>query len=154
MALIFNATNEVQKTKALGNWFEFKPKQIKQMTDDIAHFLAVERGDLGLVGLPEEMEDPEYRSSPEGKAALAEKEQQGIDKYIQALRAVIYNNQVSLRQDLDKANQKVDPAALASAGELQAMRIVAAYQSKKDDAEQKKVDEIKDLIKKVGPGQR
>jgi hypothetical protein len=154
MALIFNATNEIQRTKALGNWFEFKPKQIKQMNENIAHFLTTERGDCGLVGLPEEMEDPEYRSSPEGKAILAEKEQQGIDSFVKAQRALIYNNQVSLRKDLDKNNMKLDPAALASDGELNAMRIVAAYQAKKDDSEQKKIDEVRELIKKVGTGNK
>jgi hypothetical protein len=154
MPLIFNTTNEVQKTKALGNWFEFKPKQIKSMSDNIGNFLATERAELGLVALPEELEDAEFRASAEGKAILEAKEQQGIDTYVKALRATIYNNQVSLRQDLEKSNLKIDPAALASEGELVAMRIVASYQAKKDDADQKRIDEVKELIKKTGTGTR
>ncbi len=152
---IFNATNELQSVKALGNWFTFKPKQIRQIDNqDLAMFLLEERADHGLVGLPEAFEDLEYRGSAEGKKALEKYEEQGINSYVRALRAVIYNNQVSMRQDLEKSNLKIDPAALASDGELAAMRLVAKYQKDSDDRDQRKIDEVKQLVKQSGTGSK
>lgn len=150
MGLIFNATNEEQSVKALGNWFTLKPKQIKMFQDNISNFLGSERRDNGLICLPESFEDPEYKVSPEGKAELARLEDEGISHYVNALRARIYNNQVSLRQDLEKANMKIDPSMLATDADLEAMRLVAKYQQKQDDSAQKRVDEVKELMKQVG----
>lgn len=148
--LVMNATNEKISIKALGNWFEFKPKQVKNVTDNIGLFLITERRENGIVQLPDAFEDPEYKSSPEGKAEFALIEERGISAFTEALRRRIYNNQVSLRQDLEKANQKIDPAVLASEGELEAMRLLAKYQQNHEDAAQKKVDEVKELLKKTG----
>jgi len=149
MAIVFNATNETQSVKAHGNWFTFKPKQTKQMDDGVAHFLITMRGENGLVGLPAEFEDPTYKATPEGKAAYEEAEKTGIDAYIKHLRSMIHNNQVSLRRDLEKANMKYGPELEASQGELEAMRLVAKYQKNMEDAEQKKADEIKELMRKL-----
>lgn len=148
--LILNATNEPQSVKAFGNWFSFKPKQTKLVSDDIGRFLIEERAANGLVELPAEFQDPSHKNSPEGKAQFEAAEQRGIDSYIKALRGLIYNNQVSMRQDLEKSNIKVDPAIYASDAELQAMRLVAKYQRDAEDTEAKKIEEIKDLMKKVG----
>jgi hypothetical protein len=150
MALIFNATNETQTVKAMGNWFTFKAKQIKLMQENIAGFLAMERADDGLVAIPDVFEDPEYKASPEGQELLAKYEQQGIDAHVAHLRRIIYNNQVSLRQDLEKADLKIDPATLATDGELQAMKLLAFYQKAKDDSAQKRADEVRELMKTVG----
>lgn len=151
MGLILNATNEEQTVKVFGNYFTLKPKQIKNFQDNIASFMAKERAVNGLVQLPEAFEDMEYRTTEEGKSVLENAEEKGIDNYVGALRERIFNNQVSLRQDLEKANQKIDPAALASAGELEAMRIVAKYERAKSDREQQKIDEVKKLMKDIGP---
>jgi hypothetical protein len=151
MALIFNATNETQTVKAMGNWVTFKPKQIKLMQENLASFLATERADYGLVAVPDAFEDPEYKDTPEGAAKLQAYEQQGIDAHVAHLRRIIYNNQVSLRQDLEKADMKVDPATLATDAELEAMKLVANYQKDKDDRAQKRADEVRELMKSVGP---
>lgn len=150
MPLIMNTTNEVQKVKAFGNWFEFKPKQIKPMREEIADFISQDRGYQGMVLLPDSFEDLDYRQSEEGKSKLKELEKQGISTYVTHLRSIVYNNQQSLRQDLAQAEMNIDPATLASDGELEAMRLVAQYQSKKDDEDQKKVDEVKELMRKIG----
>lgn len=149
MAIVFNATNETQSVKAFGNWFTFKPKQYKTMDEKLAHFLCTDRTDYGLVGLPAEFEDPAFRSTPDGQAAYEAAEKSGIDNYIKALRALIHNNQVSLRRDLEKANFKYGPELEASQGELDAMRLVAKYQKSMEDAEQKKAEEVKDLMRKI-----
>lgn len=151
---LLNPTNEKQTVKALGNFFEFKPGQIKQIQDDIGQFIALKKADTGIVAIPQQYEELEWRDSPEGKQALAEAKQRGIDNYLGALRRLIYNNQVSLRMDLEKANIKADPAVFASEGELNAMRLVAQYQSKKADEDQKRVDEVKKLVDQIGPGNR
>lgn len=150
-AKIFNTTSEIQKVKAAGNHFEFKPKEVKFFYNtDIAAFIADERKHQGLVALPDEFLEHGYEKTPEGELRLAEFEQAGLDAYLGHLRTVIANNQVSLRQDLEKANLKIDPALLASKGELEAMRTVAKYQRQEEDRAQQKVDEVKELMKKVG----
>jgi hypothetical protein len=151
MALVYNTTNETITTTVYGNHFEWKPKQIKNLQDRFAEFIKMERGYLGLQALPESFEDAEYKSSAEGKAQLESIEQAGIEQRVNFLRGIIYNNQVSLRGDLEKSNIKSSPEIHASKGELDAMRLVAQYQKKDDDAAQKRVDEIKELMKKVGP---
>ena len=150
MAYIFNATNEKQSVKAQGNWFEFKPKQIKFFNTNVADFLAQERAENGLVSVSDAFEDPGHKATPEGKAELEAAEIKGIDNYIKFHRAIIANNQISLRQDLEKANLKMDPAVLASDGELRSMEIVAKYQTTQDDRDQKKVDRVKELMTSVG----
>ena len=147
---IMNVTNESQRTKALGNFFEFKPGQVKQMSDDLGMFISLKRAEQGLVALPQEYEDMEWRESDIGKEAIARAKQAGLDAYLGALRKLIYNNQVSLRQDLEKSNIKADPAVFASEGELNAMRLVAKYQKGKDDEAQKRADEVRKLVGDIG----
>ena len=149
MSLIFNATDHTVTTQARGNWFTFKPKQIKQMEGKLAQFLAEMRGEDGLMLLPDEFEDPDFQKTAEGKAILAKTTEEGIAKLTEKLRKVIYNLQVSLKIDLEKANIKVDPAAFASKGELEAMRMLAQYQKHGEDAQQKKIDEVKELMGKI-----
>lgn len=153
MPVVYNATNETQGTKAAGNWFTFKPGAMKQMDPYIAQFIGAERADLGLVVLPEEFEDPSYMNSEEGKSKLEEFKAMGIRNYTKHLRALIYNNQVSMRLDLEKANLKIDPAVLASDGEINAMKLLAEYQAKDDDTAQKKIDEVKRLMAGIKPAE-
>lgn len=149
---IFNATNETVTVKAAGNFFTFKPKEIKFFYNtDIAGFIAGERKHLGLIALPEEfVEDPGYEKTAEGQMKLKDLEEIGLDAFLAHHRSIIANNQVSLRQDLEKANLKIDPALLASKGELDSMRTVAKYQRQEEDRAQQRVDEVKELMKKVG----
>lgn len=150
MALLYNTTLEEQHVKALGNHFTFKPGQIKMFQDNVAHWIATMRREQGIVSLPAEFEDPEYKESEEGKKALATAKAEGIKNYLEFHRKIVYNNQKSLKQDLEMANLKVDPATLATDGELESMRLVAKYQALKSDDEQKKVDEVKELMQQIG----
>lgn len=149
MAFIMNASAEEQTVKVRGNYFHFKPGQIKQFDDSFAHFMVTERAYLGLVDLPRQFEDLEFKGTEEGKKILAEKAKQGIDARVKHLRSVIYNNEVSLRQDLEKKNIKVDPKVYASDGEIAAYEELIKYQSKDSDAAQKRVDRIKELEAKL-----
>lgn len=155
MPFVFNATNETQTIKAAGNWISFKPKQVKSIySEHVAHFICTERADKGLISVSDAFEDPQYALSAEGKAELAEKETAGINNFIRSLEGRIYNNQVSLRQDLERANFKIDPAVLASEGELEAMRLLAKYRKVADESAQKRMDEVADLMKQVGDVKR
>jgi hypothetical protein len=150
MALIMNASAEEQSVKVFGNYFSLKPGQIKNFEDKIAHFMATDRTDRGLVSMPDEFMDPNYAQTEEGKAILAERKRVGIENRCNHLRRVIYNNEVSLRQDLERANIKADPKVFASAGEIAAYEELVKYQAKQEDEDQKKVDKISELQKKLG----
>jgi len=149
MALVMNARTEEVSVKVRGNWFTFKSKQIKHFEPNIAQFMTDELSEEGLVSLPEELEDLDFRTSQAGKDIIKTAEVKGIDNFVKKLRRVIFNNQVSLRQDLERANIKVDPAVYATEGEKEAMRLLAKYQRANKDSQQASVDEIKDLMKEV-----
>lgn len=152
MGLIFNASAEDQHFVVFGNHFNLKSGQIRNFEDKIAHFIQTERRYLGLVDLPEEFTDVAHKESEEGKSLLAEKRREGIDARVQHLRSVIYNNEVSLRQDLEKANIKADPKVFASKGEVAAYRELVKYQKTQDDEASAKVDELKSLEKQIKSG--
>jgi hypothetical protein len=159
MPYVLNCTNETQKVKVLGNFFEFAPKQMKRMKDELATSIDELRREQGMVALPDrsekEMDWPEYKKTPEGKLEFERLENLGLEAYITKLRWVIYNNQVSLRSDLEKSNIKHDPSVLASergadgVSTLDYMKVLSKYQSQKDDLEQKQIDEVKELMRKV-----
>lgn len=148
MALVINCTKDEQQVKALGNWFTFKPGQIKILQDNIGRFLSLEKKQYGLMELPEAFTDPDYAKSPEGIAIMEQVSQEGLRNYIDFHRKIVENNQVSLRRDLEQANIKADPATYASEGELASMRIVAKYAQMDDDAAQKRIEEVRALTEK------
>jgi len=150
MGMILNASCETQHTQVFGHHFTLKPGQIKNFQDSIAHFLAINRRNLGFVGLPEEFEDPSYADTESGREILAEKKADGVKARCDYLRGIIYNNQVSMKQDLDRANIKADPRAFASQGEITAMEELVKYQQAKDDAELRKIEKIKQLEMHIG----
>lgn len=151
MPYIYNCTDADVTTQVFGNWFKFKSGQIKWMDEHMVRFIEENRQETGLVGLPDTFEDPGFKTTEEGEALLASAKEKGITRLVDFYREVIKNNQVSLRRDLARANEKVDPAVEASKGEIEAMRIVAKYQRLKEDTSQKRIDEVKTLLKDVGP---
>lgn len=149
MALIMNASCETQTFRVFGNTFTMKPDQIKNFQDNIAHFIVVDRKDLGLVALPEELDDIMFRDSQDGRDLLAQKKKEGVENRVRKLRELIYNEQVSLKQDLERGNIKVDPRIFASEGMVDKYKELAKYQATKEDEEQRRIDVIKDLEKKI-----
>jgi hypothetical protein len=150
MALVMNATNREQHVVVFGNHFTLKPNQIKNFTDNIANFMCADRRDFGLVGLPEEFSDPGFAATDDGKRILAEKKAEGTANYIRRLKQIVYNAQVALRQDLEKANLKVDWKAFASDGEMAAMEELAKYQDAEDSKQADRVEKLKQLEARVG----
>lgn len=157
MPIVTNATEETITIRLCGNWFTFKPGASKTMSEDLARFISTEKKDAGLAVLPDRPDNVEGDASYE-ELALRTREweeqrkaaiESALDQYISRLRKVIYNNQVSLRTDLEKGNIKADPASFASDGEIDAMKIVAKYQRKDADAEKARIDEVKKLMEQV-----
>lgn len=152
MPFVMNCRKEEVSTRAAGNWFSWKPEEIKYIkSDDIAKFIQEARKEEGLMVLPEELDDPSVRTAPEGKAAILRLKEEGLSAYIDSMRRVVYNNQVSLRRDLAQAGINADPAAFASQGELDAMEAIAKYNLTKQDFSQERIDRVKELMKTVGP---
>lgn len=157
MALLINATKEDITVKVAGNYFSVKAGKEKRIhNEDIARFIKVQLPDCGLAVMHDVNEDLE---GEDREAAIAEQNaikegliKEALTRYIDKHRAVIYNNQVSLKKDLASANMQIDPAVLASDGELHSMRIVAAYQRQEADATQAKVDEVKKLTQGYAKG--
>lgn len=162
MPKVWNPTEEKVETRIFGNHFEFSPGQMKNMKPEFADFVSTNRKETGLVVLPgpfDPMNEEEYREgfdkTPEGKAILEQKKEEGIRNLVEHLRWKVYNNQVSLKRDLAHHDPSNDPKRLAaieaSPGELEAMRTLAKYQRKKMDGAEKKAAEIEKLLEDVGP---
>lgn len=157
MAVVINATQETITLRLRGNYFSWKPGQKKVIRDEeLAHFIRTERGDSGLAVISELMRDDEEVSPEEleeRRAALITSEQEecaaALERYVQKHRRVIENNQISLRRDLEQRGIKADPAAFASAGEVESMKLVAKYQKRAEDAEATKIAEVKRLMDNV-----
>lgn len=155
MAIVMNALDKEQTMVIGGNHFSFKPNQIKVIyNNDIAKFLTGQRAEYGFVPLPDEFEDKAIQESEEGKAAILEARKQGIEAYCRKLREQIFNLKVSLQRDLDQKNFKVDARVFASNGDLDALEELAKYNIAGEDAEQKKIDRIKQLEEKINLNKR
>lgn len=162
MALVINATEETVTVQVAGNYFTFKPGARKEIRNEaIARFIATDKRGCGLAVLPnlvtadEEAGDVEI--SPEElakrKAERDEKEKTAVAgalrEYVDAKRAIIKNNEVSLARDLARADYKYGPEHEMSDGELEAMRLVAKYERKGKDASEERVKEIEKLKKQI-----
>lgn len=147
---VHNPTAEKCSVTIFGNWFSMNPGQTKRLRDEFCDHIQKQLGYTGLVVLSDKYDEPEYKESPEGKEEFEALCQNGIKCYVEYHKRIVANNQVSLRQDLDRANLKVDPIIYASEGERESLRIVAKYQKAASDAEHTKVDEMKKLLKEIG----
>lgn len=147
MALIYNPTPYKVQVKAMGNYFDFAPKQKKSMNDDIARFIAIDKKESGLVALPEICLDaPE---SEEAKQAMAELSRTGIINMLNYYKSVVHNLTVSLRRDLDMHNDKTDVAALATDGEIHALKVVKELSDILNSESAVKEEEAKKLISEL-----
>lgn len=162
-SLVYNPTSEEIKVQAYGNWFTFKPGQYKEMRNEIAEFLTVQKAYTGLVGLPifitqdmpaDEASEEEKQSYKTRKAeAIAEAKKVGIERRIKHLNGVVKNLELSLRRDLEQKNIKVDPHLMATDGEMAAYRELAKYKAASQDEATKRVEELKKLKEQVESGE-
>lgn len=136
--IVFNALEKVVHVQAFGNHFSFKPLQIKSMRPELGNWIIQQKGYLGLVDLPKQFEDPEYRATEEGKAMLEQKRQEGLNKKIMALKQQVNNLQVALAYDLQVADMKADINTFATDGDIEAMdQLIALQRELKDPNKQR-----------------
>lgn len=159
MPWIMNALDEENTVVVGGNHFTFKPKQIKMIFQPhIADFIARDRREYGFVELPgvlgeKEIETAgEFTATPEGKSLVASKSREGIENYCERLRWLLFNQQVSLKRDLEKANHKEDPRVYANDAIIKQMECLSRYQTQKADSDQQRIEKMKDLEKKLEAG--
>lgn len=145
MALVMNATAKEVQVKVHGNWFTFKPKQIKVMDDEKVFFLTSTNAYLGFVSLPQSLEDIDYRSSKEGQALLTDAEKRGVEQRVAHLESLKHNELVSLQRDLDQRNLKYDARVDMSKEMIQNLEELASYKKKSKNEEAEKVQAIKKL---------
>lgn len=162
MARVWNPTEESITTKIFGSHFEFKPGAFKNMQEQFAKFIEMNRKDTGLVTLPAQfdpMDEEQYvegfDKTPEGKEILSEKRKEGVQNLVNHYSQIVYNNQVALRNDLVRKDPHTDAIKLAainaSPGEVEAMRLVAKYQKMNLDDGGAKVKEVQKLMNEIGP---
>jgi len=153
MALVLSTDIESVKVQAFGNWFEFKPGQVKNMQSDIAHFLTTDKKEYGFVSLPDSLEDEE-RTSNVYKKAVAEANIIGRRNIVEKLSRMRHNIEVSMQRDLDMANIKADPLTMVDNKEAaKAMyRKLAQFKDIEAKSVEADVDELKKLREAVdGP---
>lgn len=151
MPLIYNPRNESVTVLAGGNYFEFKPEQIKLIHNpNIARFIALNKSEEGLVEVPDIC--GEDKNSPEAKAAISAAKQEGITKRISFLEKIKHNLLVSLARDMERANMKGDPLREASSGEKKALKELATYEQQKQSQADLEYQEIKKIAESLESG--
>lgn len=158
MPLVMNCLERENQVTIGGNTFTFSPKQIKEIHNpDIASEIVVRRQHLGFTGLPEELAylthirkgQPAPVADPEHEELIRNARQEGVNAYVNNLRRIIYNEQVSLKQDMERMNDKSDPRLMMKPQMVKNMEELVKYQTAKEDLSQQQVDKIKELEKKI-----
>ena len=130
---ILNALDKNVHVVAFGNHFSLKPQQVKRFRAEIGAFLDNSKGYMGLIAVSDKFEDPTYAATEEGKAELAAKSKEGVNRRAQYLMGVVNNLQIGLRGDMDKADMKASTESQATQGELDAMDELISYQRRQED---------------------
>lgn len=145
MPFIMNALETPINTQAHGKWFQWKPRQIKEIQNpDLALFFTEKRGEEGLVGISDNiMELP--AEDPSRMEFIEERRKEGVQKRINKLDSIINNLEQSLRYDLEAKNMKADPLTFASKGELSAYKERATL----SEFERKQAMNVGDEIRKL-----
>lgn len=151
--LILNALDKSVHVVAFGNHFNLKPKQMKLFRGEIGRFLDSNKGYLGLIAVPEQLSEPEFRDSEEGKALLEQKTQEGVTRHVQHLTQVVNNLQVSLRGDLDAKNIKSPIESQATEGELAAMEDLIHYQRAQKDESKERTEKARIRLRQIAANQ-
>lgn len=141
MALILNSDIETVNVQAFGNWFTFKPGQMKHMDKRIVDFLDRDKKSYGLVALPEVCE--ESPGSEDAKKAIEVAMQAGRTNIIQHLTYLVQNLEQSLHADTERAKEVVP--SVAKALHLPYYRKLAKFKEVNSDKESEALIEIEKL---------
>lgn len=150
MPLVMNALDKEIAVCAQGNWFTFKPKQIKNIaSDDLALFFTSNLAYEGLVRVGDAFEEPDYKGTEAGKAELAEAASRGLSARIAFLQGVVGNELHSLKRDLAKNNDQSDPRSYMHPNMVKNMEELAGYKRKQSAAKEEKISKIAELEKLI-----
>lgn len=147
-AFVYNPRPETVNIQVCGNWFEFKPEQVKLIYNrNIAHIMTTDKRDEGLVSVSETC-----YAEPTSEAAVKEKliaKAQGISNRVRFLEKVKNNLFVSLQRDINKSGMQYDALLEATPGEKKALKELAMYkemQRTDRDADVAELKALKDQI--------
>lgn len=127
--------------QAFGNWFSFKPGQIKAMNPNLVDFLAMDKKELGFVSLPDAVgEDPTSAESIEAKNVALE---QGRANIVEHVTGLIRNIEVHMAAAYERSKETM-PADVR-AGTLPHYRKLTALKALNADRNQLALDEIAKL---------
>ncbi len=150
MAVVFSTDLEPVRVQAYGNWFEFKPGQIKPMQDNIADFLCTSRRDKGFVSLPDTYFDEP--NSPENQRLKEQAIMTGRTAIVAELKKCRHNFEVSTQRDIDKLGEKRSFMTEAQPVHKEMYRRLGLFKNAERDFVDETADEIKKLIEKIdGP---
>lgn len=145
---VFNPLDKEVKVRIHGSWFVFKPKQIKQMNEDKVDYISTSCAWLGLVPLPNEFEDYEYKDSPEGKDILEKATKNGRESRYSYCHKIFNNQAISLKKELEGTGidyrSSLTPELESLFEELAAFRKTDVKTNEKNV---KKMDELEKLMK-------
>jgi len=147
--LLYNTTDIDQSIKAFGNWFNWKPGQIRNVQDHFGRFIHTDKKEYGVVELSEAFEDPTYKDTEEGKRILEEKRIEGRTNRVRFIQQILHNETVSLKIDLEKAGQKVNPDVFMTPQVAAMYDELLAYKREKDDAQRELMNKIQNARKKL-----
>jgi len=152
MPFIMNALETPINTQAHGKWFQWKPRQIKEIQNvDLAMFLTQNRGEEGLVAINDDIMELD-KNSAEFKDFIEERRKEGVQKRINKLAFIVQNLEQSLRYDLETKNIKADPYSFASKGELAAYKELATLKEYERTQHLNVGDEIRKLKEVINGG--
>ena len=147
MPYIMNSLEDEVKTQAHGKYFTWKPKEIKTIHSvNLSRFLAQNRGDIGLMEVPDALMELD-KNSVEFKTAIADIRKEGIRKFIQKQNYIVRNLEMSLRRDYELSGQKGNFLFEASPGELAAYKNLKKYQEVEAQESMNVADEIQKIRK-------
>lgn len=154
MSIVYNPLTTEFRGKSGGKWHSIPAGKWKRFIDSVGESLADLHSSSGLVLLPQEFEekideDPTYITSNEAKQILLEKKKEGINKRVAHLRRCVYNEEVSLKRDLEQANRKEGVHTYANDKTVAIYEELASYQVEQNDEEQQKVKKLQELSKKI-----
>lgn len=147
--ILYNTTDKEQSVKAFGNWFSFKPGQLKNIREEFGTFIVLDKKEYGIVALPDDFEDPSFQNTEEGQRIMAEKRIEGRSNRVRHIQRVMHNEQVSLRQDLEKNGQRINPDLFATDEVVAMYEELAAYKKADDDARHERLNKIVNIKKKL-----
>lgn len=150
MPMIFNATEREKNVCVQGNWFYFRPRQMKNISSEsLSQFFVSNLAYEGFIRLSDKFEDPDYKKTAAGKEEYDEAVEKGMAARVTFLQYIINNDLVSLKQDLERKNDKSDPRSYMSKQMIAQMEELAQYKEKLSQANKEQIAQIQELEKKL-----